>query len=146
MSYTKSFDKYRDVKGLYFLIDPATVKKRNEIINTWIDCFGKDAYQVVTSNLVPIKVLEYSGHLNEFKDQIFKIEGLDLALRPETGQSTFPNLKTIRHQVKGTPLKIWCLGNAFRNEKSTRDGKLRRNEFEQLELHVLCSENYDFGT
>lgn len=144
MSYTKSFESYSDVKGLYYLVDPQTVKKRHRLIDLWIKHFGQESYQIISSNLVPLEVLEKSGHLADFKDQIFKIEGVSLALRPETGQGTFPNLKTIRHQLKGMPLKLWCVGSAFRNEKSTRDGKLRRNEFEQIQLHVLSSKNYDF--
>ena len=102
-----------------------------------------DAYQIIAPNLVPIEVLEKSGHISEFKDQIF-IVSKNLALRPETAQSLFCNLRIIRKNLKGWPLKIHQIGRAYRNQKSTRDGALRKNEFEQLELEILGPSDYDF--
>lgn len=142
--YSKSYDSYKDSKGLYFLIDPTSIAKRTQIIKSWNNTIAKDAVEYIGPTLVPTQVLERSGHLSQFKDEIFQLKNKDLCLRPETAQSLFVNLKTIRRSLKGKTLKIHQIGRAYRNEKSTRDGSLRKCEFEQLELHVIAEPNYDF--
>ena len=144
--YKKSYESYEDSKGLYYLLDPKITILRQKTINTWNNTIAKDAVEYFGPILVPTEVLKKSGHLDEFKDQIFHIKNKKLCLRPETAQSLFTNLKAIRRQIKGKILKIHQIGKAYRNEKSTRDGSLRKCEFEQMELHVLAEKNYDFIT
>ena len=79
--------------------------------------------------------MELSNHLENFKDQIFSTN--NFCLRPETAQSIFANLKELKHEIKGMPLKIYQIGKAYRNQKTTRDGKFRMCEFEQMELEIL---------
>ena len=142
--YSKAFKDHPESKGLYYLIDPKETALRNYVISLWRDTIGSDALEYIGPTLVPTEVLQKSGHLREFKQEIFKLEGGGLCLRPETAQSLFANLKAIRRQVRGKTLKIHQIGRAYRNQKSSRDSSLRKCEFEQLELHVIASKSYDF--
>lgn len=144
--YNKAYDSYKDSKGLYYLVSPEWTLARTKVIECWINTIGLNAVEYIGPTLVPTEVLSRSGHLNQFKEEIFRIEGEDLCLRPETAQSLFVNLKSIRRTLKGNPLRLYQIGRSFRNERSTRDGSLRKCEFEQLELHVIAKPDWDFVT
>lgn len=141
--YHKSYKNYENSKGLFFIVDKKVLDLRKRIIELWESIIAYDSNEVLTPTLVPLKVLEESKHLNTHGDQIFKVNS-NLCLRPETAQSIFSNIKTIRRHISGSPLKIHQCGRAYRNEKSTRGGAYRRNQFEQLELEVYCEKPYDF--
>lgn len=142
--YQKSYKNEEDSKGLFYICDPQVIKKREMVIRLWKENLCEEGYQVITPTLVPKGVLQKSGHLSEFGDQIFSIQGRNLCLRPETATSIFANLKELRFLLKGTPLKIYNIGRAFRNEKSTRTSNIRKHEFEQLEIEILSSKELSF--
>lgn len=141
-SYNKAYKKYQGSKGLYYLVDPESLKLRKKVIDQWSKFLTTDSYEIISSTLIPLEVLKNSGHLKH-QNQLFKV-GEDLCLRPETAQSIFANLREIRRELKGFPLRLHQIGKAYRKEKSTRGGIFRRNEFEQLELEILCDEDHCF--
>lgn len=144
MNFLQSYNEFSKNKGLYLCSNPQTLKLRRKITNLWIETIGYDAYEIQTPVLVPEDALKKSGHVSQFKDQLLKIEGEPLYLRPETATSIFANLKLLRRQLKGNPLKIYTIGKSFRKEATTRTSNLRKTEFEQMELEVLCTQKINF--
>lgn len=136
-AYFKSFGDFENSKGLYFLFKPDAINLRKTVIKTWEQEIASDAYQILTPLIVPSDVLTKSGHHEAFGDELFHLSGHSGCLRPETAQSVFPNLKCLRKNLRGSPLKLHQVGRSFRSEKTTRTGRFRRLEFEQMELHVL---------
>lgn len=94
------------------------------------------------------KVLESSGHVSNFGNEIFKIEvgtGEDTVtshLRAETAQGIFADFKNIvdAHHPK-LPFGVGQIGKAFRNEISPRDFTFRSREFEQMEVEYFTKED-----
>lgn len=94
------------------------------------------------------KVLESSGHISNFGNEIFKTqvgtgeEAITSYLRPETAQGIFVNFKNVvdSHHPK-LPFGVGQLGKAFRNEISPRDFIFRSREFEQMEVEYFVKEN-----
>lgn len=107
----------------------------------------EDMYGIRTSIISSPKVLEASGHVTNFSDEIFKTKvgtGEDAVtshLRPETAQGIFVNFKNIIdvHHPK-LPFGVAQIGKAFRNEISPRDFTFRQREFEQMEVEYFVKE------
>lgn len=141
-NYRISYPDEKDTKGLYFL-HPKMFNKKLKLVELWRKYFIGDLnnYESSFPVLVPRSVLEKSGHISAFKDELFKTQELELYLRPETAQGIFPVIKTLLLELKATgPEGSWGIGqvgSAFRLEKSTRDGAFRKREFEQLELEII---------
>ena len=100
-----------------------------------------------TSIISNPKVLEASGHISNFGNEIFKTEvgtGEEITishLRPETAQGIFVDFKNVidSHHPK-LPFGVGQIGKAFRNEISPRDFIFRQREFEQMEVEYFVKE------
>ena len=133
----KAYAAYQGSKKLYYDLEAAIAAKQ-KIIALWYKHIAPDAHRVEFPVLIPNGVLKKSGHIPAFNEQLFHIENNDLSLRPETATTIMPHLKQLRAIYKGEdPLKISQIGKAFRDEKTTRDGRYRLREFDQLQLEVL---------
>ncbi|OHA91531.1 MAG: hypothetical protein A2758_00225 [Candidatus Zambryskibacteria bacterium RIFCSPHIGHO2_01_FULL_49_18] len=106
-----------------------------------------EIYGIRTSIISSPKVLEASGHVSNFGNEIFKTEvgtGEEATishLRPETAQGIFANFKNVidSHHPE-LPFGIAQVGKSFRNEISPRDFIFRAREFEQMELEYFIKE------
>lgn len=104
----------------------------------------EDMFATDTSIISNPKVLEASGHLSNFGNEIFKTEvgtGEEVTvshLRPETAQGIFVDFKNVidSHHPK-LPFGVGQIGKAFRNEISPRDFIFRQREFEQMEVEYF---------
>ena len=107
----------------------------------------EEVYGIRTSIIGSPKVLEASGHVSNFGNEIFKTqvgtgeEAVTSHLRPETAQGIFVNFKNFidSHHPK-LPFGIAQVGKAFRNEISPRDFLFRAREFEQMEVEYFVRE------
>ncbi|MEX2014067.1 MAG: glycine--tRNA ligase [Parcubacteria group bacterium] len=107
-----------------------------------------DMFVTDTSIISNPKVLEASGHVKTFGNEIFKVEvgtGEETSishLRAETAQGIFVDFKNLidSHHPK-LPFGVGQIGKAFRNEISPRDFIFRQREFEQMELEYFVREN-----
>ncbi|MDZ4205667.1 MAG: glycine--tRNA ligase [Patescibacteria group bacterium] len=125
------------------------------ILKENIKCFWKqrfifdrnDMFVTDTSIISNPKVLESSGHVSNFGNEIFKIqvgtgdEAITSHLRPETAQGIFADFKNLVdvHHPK-LPFGVGQIGKAFRNEISPRDFIFRSREFEQMEVEYFTKE------
>ena len=108
----------------------------------------EDMFVTDTSIISNPKVLEASGHVGNFGNEIFKIQvgtGEDAVtshLRPETAQGIFADFKNLvdAHHPK-LPFGVGQIGKAFRNEISPRDFIFRQREFEQMEVEYFVRES-----
>ena len=106
-----------------------------------------DMFVTDTSIISNPKVLESSGHVSNFGNEIFKIqvgtgdEAITSHLRPETAQGIFADFKNLvdAHHPK-LPFGVGQIGKAFRNEISPRDFVFRSREFEQMEVEYFTKE------
>ena len=112
-----------------------------------------DMCGISSSILMPEKVWEASGHLENFTDPLegkrfntmFKTrvgakedETQDVYLRPELAQGMFVNFKNVVDSFHTKlPFGIAQIGRAFRNEISPRDFLFRTREFEIMELEYF---------
>lgn len=107
----------------------------------------EDMFVTDTSIISSPKVLEASGHISNFGNEIFKTEigtGEEATvshLRPETAQGIFVDFKNVvdTHHPK-LPFGVGQIGKAFRNEISPRDFIFRQREFEQMEVEYFVKE------
>lgn len=106
-----------------------------------------DMFVTDTSIISNPKVLESSGHVSNFGNEIFQIqvgtgdETITSHLRPETAQGIFVDFKNLvdAHHPK-LPFGVGQIGKAFRNEISPRDFIFRSREFEQMEVEYFTKE------
>jgi len=106
-----------------------------------------DMYVTDTSIISSPKVLESSGHVSNFGNEILKTqvgtgdEAVTSHLRPETAQGIFADFKNVvdAHHPK-LPFGVGQIGKAFRNEISPRDFIFRSREFEQMEVEYFTKE------
>ncbi len=107
----------------------------------------EDMFITDTSIISAPKVLEASGHISNFGNEIFKTQvgtGEETAvshLRPETAQGIFVDFKNVvDSHHPALPFGVAQVGKAFRNEISPRDFIFRQREFEQMELEYFIRE------
>jgi glycyl-tRNA synthetase len=108
----------------------------------------EDMFVTDTSIISSPKVLEASGHVANFGNELFKTQvgtGEDSVtshLRAETAQGIFVDFKNIidTHHPK-LPFGVGQVGKAFRNEISPRDFIFRQREFEQMEVEYFVKES-----
>lgn len=133
--YHKCYLDFENSKGLYF-ITPEGLRKKSIILAYWNEMLvALNGNYVEFPVIVPHKQLVSSGHVNEFKDELFTFN--NLALRPEITQSVLPNYPILRSMFKGNPLVIGTSGKVFRNEKTTRNSLHRKNQFEQMDIYAF---------
>src|SRR3990167_8713799 len=107
----------------------------------------EDVFVTDTTIISSPKVLEASGHVANFGNELFKTQvgtGEDAAtshLRAETAQGIFVDFKQVvdSHHPK-LPFGVGQIGKAFRNEISPRDFIFRQREFEQIEVEYFVKE------
>lgn len=127
-----------------------TILKEN-IKDLWKKRFifeREDMFITDTSIISNPKVLEASGHVSNFRNEILKTQigtGEDAVvshLRPETAQGIFVDFKNVidAHHPK-LPFGVGQIGKAFRNEISPRDFIFRSREFEQMEVEYFVKES-----
>lgn len=120
---------------------------KEKIKNLWKQRFifdREDMFATDTSIISNPKVLEASGHVANFGNEIFKTQvgtGEDAVtshLRAETAQGIFVDFKNLvdSHHPK-LPFGVGQIGKAFRNEISPRDFIFRQREFEQMEVEYF---------
>jgi glycyl-tRNA synthetase len=104
----------------------------------------EDIYPVSTSIVSNPQVLEASGHVGNFGNELFAVsigtgeEAVISHLRPETAQGMFTNFKNIVDTFHPKlPFGMAQIGKAFRNEISPRDFLFRQREFEQMEIEYF---------
>lgn len=125
------------------------VRLRENITCKWWQMFVYDEENIFgldSSIISNPQVLESSGHVSNFGNEIFKTQigtGEDAVtsyLRPETAQGIFVNFKNVvdSHHPK-LPFGIAQIGKAFRNEISPRDFIFRKRELEQMELEFFVN-------
>lgn len=123
---------------------------KEKIKNLWKQRFifdREDMFAIDTSIISNPKVLEASGHISNFGNEIFKTEvgtgeeTVTSHLRAETAQGIFVDFKNIvdSHHPK-LPFGVGQIGKAFRNEISPRDFIFRQREFEQMEVEYFVKE------
>ncbi len=111
----------------------------------------EDMFITDTSIISNPKVLQTSGHVKNFGNELFKVEvgtGEEKAvthLRAETAQGIFVDFKnTIDAYHPKLPFGVAQIGKAFRNEISPRDFIFRQREFEQMEVeYFVRSSNWE---
>ena len=145
-----SSEIYGGFSGFWHYGHYGTILKEN-IKNLWKRRFIFDRSGVFvtdTSIISNPKVLETSGHVANFGNEIFKTivgtgeEAVTSYLRPETAQSIFIDFKnTIDAHHPTLPFGIAQVGKAFRNEISPRDFIFRDRELEQMEVEYFIKEN-----
>jgi len=104
----------------------------------------EDMFITDTTIISNPKVLEMSGHVANFGNEILKTEigtGDETStshLRAETAQGIFVDFKNVVdvHHPK-LPFGVGQIGKAFRNEISPRDFIFRSREFEQMEVEYF---------
>ncbi len=108
----------------------------------------EDMFITDTTIISNPKVLENSGHVKNFGNEIFKTQvgtGEDTTtshLRAETAQGIFVDFKnTVDSYNPKLPFGVGQIGKAFRNEISPRDFIFRQREFEQMEVEYFIREN-----
>jgi glycyl-tRNA synthetase len=123
------------------------VRLKENICCKWWQLFVYDEENVFgldSSIVTNPKVLEVSGHVSTFGNEIFRTQvgtsddPTTSYLRPETAQGIFVNFKNVidSHHPK-LPFGIAQIGKAFRNEIAPRDFIFRKREFEQMEVEFF---------
>ncbi len=144
-----SSEIYGGFSGFWSYGHYGTILKEN-IKSLWRQrfIFDKEAmFATDTSIIGNPQVLEASGHVSNFGNEIFKTEvgtGEDTVvshLRAETAQGIFVDFKNLvdSHHPK-LPFGVGQIGKAFRNEISPRDFIFRQREFEQMEVEYFVKE------
>jgi glycyl-tRNA synthetase len=126
---------------------PLGVELRHNIKQQWWKKFvigHEEIYPVSTSIVSNPKVLEASGHVGNFGNELFAVsigtgeEAATSHLRPETAQGMFTNFKNVVDSFHPKlPFGLAQIGKAFRNEISPRDFLFRQREFEQMEIEYF---------
>ncbi len=126
---------------------PLGVELRHRIKQRFWDTFiagREEVYPISTSIVSNPRVLEASGHVGNFGNELFAVsvgtgeDAVTSHLRPETAQGMFVNFKNILDSFHPTlPFGIAQIGKSFRNEISPREFLFRQREFEQMELEYF---------
>ncbi len=145
-----SSEIYGGFSGFWNYGHYGTILKEN-VKSLWKQRFvfdRDDMFVIDTSIISSPKVLEASGHVSSFSNEIFRTQvgtGNETTvshLRPETAQGIFVDFKNVidTHHPK-LPFGVAQIGKAFRNEISPRDFIFRSREFEQMEAEYFVREN-----
>src|SRR3990167_5376864 len=144
-----SSESYGGFAGFWNYGHYGTILKEN-IKVAWKQHFifdREDMFITDTTIISNPKVLEASGHVANFGNEIFKTKvgtGEDAVtshLRAETAQGIFVDFKNLidSHHPR-IPFGVGQIGKAFRNEISPRDFIFRQREFEQMEVEYFVRE------
>lgn len=133
---------YDGVAGFY-TYGPLGKLLKNNIEQVFRQFFLKEGFsEIQTPSLSPEKVWLASGHLEKFREEMFKTitsSGTVGYLRPEMATGIYlswPRLWTFfNHRL---PVKVFQIGNVFPNDKQV-EGIVRTREYTAIEGHVFTS-------
>lgn len=126
--------------GSCFFLPDGTI-----IYNTLVDFmreeYGKRGFkEVITPNIFCTELWEESGHLQNYKENMFMIDGDDLALKPMNCPGHCVMFKHQDHSFRDLPLRYADFGVLHRNELSgTLTGLTRVRRFQQDDAHIFCT-------
>ncbi|ADM11913.1 threonyl-tRNA synthetase [Encephalitozoon intestinalis ATCC 50506] len=96
--------------------------------------------EVITPNIFCTKLWEESGHLQNYKENMFLIEGDNFALKPMNCPGHCVMFKHQDHSFRDLPLRLADFGVLHRNELSgTLTGLTRVRRFQQDDAHIFCT-------
>lgn len=96
--------------------------------------------EVITPNIFCTHLWEESGHLQNYKENMFIIEGENFALKPMNCPGHCVMFKHQDHSFRDLPLRLADFGVLHRNELSgTLTGLTRVRRFQQDDAHIFCT-------
>ncbi|OQS54340.1 threonine--tRNA [Ecytonucleospora hepatopenaei] len=96
--------------------------------------------EVITPNMFHINLWKESGHYENYKENIYAIEGEDFALKPMNCPGHCVMFRNTERSYKELPLRFADFGVLHRNECSgSLTGLTRVRRFQQDDAHIFCS-------
>jgi len=96
--------------------------------------------EVITPNIFCTQLWEESGHLANYKDNMFIIEGNEFALKPMNCPGHCVMFKHQDHSFRELPLRYADFGVLHRNELTgALTGLTRVRRFQQDDAHIFCT-------
>jgi threonyl-tRNA synthetase len=101
-------------------------------------------YLEVKSPIMANKNLwKVSGHLDNFKENMFFLNDNDLAIKPMNCPFHIDIFKQMKHSHKDLPVRLSEFGLCHRNESSgALNGLFRLRQFNQDDGHIFCKKEY----
>lgn len=95
--------------------------------------------EVITPNIFCTQLWEESGHLQNYRDDMFMLEGNEFALKPMNCPSHCVIFKQQDRSFRDLPLRFADFGVLHRNELSgALSGLTRVRRFQQDDAHIFC--------
>ena len=120
---------------------------RNEIENYERDLILRHGYQLVyTPHVVSEKLFEISGHLENFKENMFgamEVEGARYRPKPMNCPGHIAIYQARQRSYRDLPIRMAEFGTVYRYERSgVLHGMLRVRGFTQDDAHVFCTPDH----
>lgn len=97
--------------------------------------------EVITPNIFSTELWKESGHLDNYRDNIFMVEGEDLALKPMNCPGHCLMFRHLDRSFRELPLRLADFGVLHRNELSgALTGLTRVRRFQQDDAHIFCAQ------
>jgi threonyl-tRNA synthetase len=117
---------------------------RMEIENYERELILKHGYQIVyTPHIMSEKIFEISGHLENFKEQMFgamEVEGARYRPKPMNCPGHIAVYQSQQRSYRDLPIRMAEFGTVYRYERSgVLHGMLRVRGFTQDDAHVFCT-------
>lgn len=131
------FSKYSP-GSCFFLPDGTTLY--NTLVEFIRGEYRKRGFQeVMTPNIFCNSLWRESGHMENYKEDMFMIEGEDFGLKPMNCPGHCVMFKQQDHSFRDLPLRYADFGVLHRNELSgTLSGLTRVRRFQQDDAHIFC--------
>ncbi|KAF7684783.1 putative threonine--tRNA ligase, cytoplasmic [Astathelohania contejeani] len=133
------FHKYSP-GGCFFLPDGAFIY--NKLIEFMRSEYKKRGFkEVITPNLFNTELWEESGHLQNYKEDMFllDVDGMEYALKPMNCPGHCIMFRNSERSFRELPLRLADFGVLHRNELSgTLTGLTRVRRFQQDDAHIFC--------
>ena len=98
--------------------------------------------EVITPNMYHIDLWKESGHYQNYKENIYAIEGEDFALKPMNCPGHCVMFRNTTRSYKELPLRLADFGVLHRNECSgSLTGLTRVRRFQQDDAHIFCAKS-----
>ncbi len=117
---------------------------RMEIENYERDLILRHGYQIVyTPHIMSERLFEISGHLENFKENMFgamEVEGARYRPKPMNCPGHIAVFQSNQHSYRDLPIRMAEFGTCYRYERSgVLHGMLRVRGFTQDDAHVFCT-------
>lgn len=124
--------------GCFFLPDGAVVYKN--LVSFLQDEYRKRGFQeVITPNLFSLELWEESGHLQNYKENMFLVED-SMGLKPMNCPGHCIMFRHGERTYKELPMRLADFGVLHRNElRGTLSGLTRVRRFQQDDAHIFCA-------